>query len=227
MASLYPITVVDNILEYPDKIVDFAMEQEFDGDERGAWPGKRSAPLHVLSPELFEYISKRIFRSYYPADSMYRWDTDMFFQIIHPFRECPHTGTKWEETSNRNRGWIHQDKLSQMGGVIYLNRYPESNTGTTLYKLKKGWDKPYPEDVQVKERFYRDEHVLDNDYEFAFDRCNGSYEPTVTVNNEYNRLCLFSNDVYHGAETFGISQPRITIAFFHNNLWGVQQPLLR
>ena len=53
---MYPITVVDDFFSEPDKIVDYAMQQEFFPSENGRWPGKRSKFLWELDRTLYDDI---------------------------------------------------------------------------------------------------------------------------------------------------------------------------
>ena len=51
--------------------------------------------------------------------------------INHPFCE--------DKYDNKNRGWIHQDIDTWFGGIVYLTKNPEPDTGTSVYKVKKGF----------------------------------------------------------------------------------------
>jgi hypothetical protein len=45
---MIPITIIDDFLENPDLVVDFANSLEYQKDEQGRWPGKRSNHLFLM-----------------------------------------------------------------------------------------------------------------------------------------------------------------------------------
>ena len=54
-----PTTIIDGFLDYPEKLRDFALGQDYMPSEEGLWPGIRSKSLYDLSPLVYNaYIQK-------------------------------------------------------------------------------------------------------------------------------------------------------------------------
>ena len=117
--------IVDNILEEPDAIVDYALQQEYAPSEGGKWPGRRSGSM---DERVFWSIANPIGNALY--GSFENIDIDMNFQISDPLIDP----SKKNQDDIHNRGWIHKDNMSHVtAGVIYLSKNPEDHTGTSLY----------------------------------------------------------------------------------------------
>ena len=59
----------------------------------------------------------------------------------------------------KNRGWIHKDISRVIGGIVYLSKDPEEDTGTSLYKNKQltfpyGLEKILVNDDGILERMF-------------------------------------------------------------------------
>ncbi len=146
------------------------------------------------------------------------WNLQCHFQMIHPFCD--------DKNSKKNRGWIHRDIDTWFGGIVYLKKDPEPNTGTSVYKVKKGFSHQYAEEIEQKEALYRSENVDDAEYNKAYDAMRDQFEETVTVANVYNRFVMFNGNTHHGVQTFGTT-PRLTLNFFGMAQTGKLPPLLR
>lgn len=215
---MYPITVVDGFFEDPDKVVDFAMEQEFFPSDDGRWPGKRTRQLWELDRTLYDWTCVKIMSLFHPEIPPH-WEFEIAFQLISPYSN--------HQYDPKNRGWIHVDKgMTAFGGIIYLNKYPEKDTGTSIYKQKKGWSSQIYSALSVKEKFYTGQEVSDEEYEQAWHLIQSQYEETMEVKNVYNRMMLFNCNTFHSAKTFGKKQDRLTISFFCRDL-AAQPPLFR
>lgn len=214
----YPVTIVDNFFEDPDKIVETANSMEFFPTEDGRWPGSRTNQLHCENNILFEYIGTRI-NSIFHDTQPREWNMQMHFQKINPFHE--------DKYNKRNAGWIHSDIGTYFGGVVYLNKNPESDTGTSIYRLKNGYYLHSERDLSIKTRHYlHDRFITEQEYCESYNNINCQYIETVKIENVYNRLVLFSGKNHHGAQTFG-TQERLTLNFFGMGISGKILPLLR
>lgn len=214
--TLFPITVVDNFLEDPDSLADYAEGLDFNYGSQ-SYPGLRSEYLHKISPDLYAYISNKILSVFYQKDPVYK--IDMQFQKINPFSE-----DKWNV---KNKGWIHQDKSALFGGVLYLTKDPDPDAGTSMYSKKSEYSLFSKQDdlLKAKEKLYTEEFnsftmpfyekkEMDEDsFEKIYNAYNDRYEETLRVKNVYNRLLLFDGQQYHGVRTYG-DRERLTIAFF-------------
>ena len=213
----YPITIVDNFFEDPDGIVEIANELKYYTPNTGNWPGQRTKNLHVEEPRFFTYFGNKLHLLFYETVPEY-WNLQCHFQMIHPFCD--------DKNSKKNRGWIHRDIDTWFGGIVYLKKDPEPNTGTSVYKVKKGFSHQYAEEIEQKEALYRSENVDDAEYNKAYDAMRDQFEETVTVANVYNRFVMFNGNTHHGVQTFGTT-PRLTLNFFGMAQTGKLPPLLR
>jgi len=213
----YPITIVDDFFEDPDGIVEMANELRYYTPNTGNWPGQRTKNLHVEEPRFFTHFGTKLHLLFYETVPEY-WNLQCHFQMIHPFCD--------DKNSKKNRGWIHKDIDTWFGGIVYLKKDPEPNTGTSVYKVKKGFSHQYAEEIEQKEALYRSENVDDAEYNKAYDAMRNQFEETVSVANVYNRFVMFNGNTHHGVQTFG-STPRLTLNFFGMAQTGKLPPLLR
>ena len=215
---MYPITIVDNFFEDPDAIVETANSMRFYPPETGNWPGSRTKQLYIENERLFNYVGEKIHNLFHDTSPEY-WKLQAHFQRISPFHQ-----EKW---NRKNRGWIHQDIDTHFGGIIYLTKDPEPDTGTSVYKLKNGYGTQTKEEIAVKEQLYLDTLSLtDEEYDTVYDTVHDQYVETVKVENVYNRLVLFNGKTHHGVKTFG-TKDRLTLNFFGMEMTGKLPPLMR
>ena len=202
---MYATTICDNFFAQPDDILSFAQSLEYYPSETGVYPGVRSSPLHEINPALFNYFAEKLFALLYsnPPD---QWMLDAFFQVINPLHE--------DQYHPKNKGWIHSDVSCNFGGIVYLNKQPDKDTGTSIYKMKHGFSYQNSDNVVVKKSHFMRQQVDDDVYKEAWEENHTQYTKTVSVDAEYNRLLLFNSSTYHGVETFGCTQPRLTLVFF-------------
>lgn len=215
---MFPTVILDDFFPDPDKVVDFASQQKFHPTPDGTWPGSRTDPLHVLNHNLYHFVAEKITGLFFDRFGG-QYFMDMRFQKITPFCEDQH--------SIRNRGWIHRDKDVHFGGIIFLNKHPDEDTGTSLYKEKNGYSFDSPFYNVAKQKHYLNTDVSDEEYNKNFEDVNSQYTETVRVKNVYNRMLLFNNKEWHGVQTFGKTQDRLTISFFCLGTGGVIPPLYR
>ena len=213
----YPITIVDNFFEDPDGIAEQAMELRYYTPNSGNWPGTRTKSLHVEQPRFFAHFGGKIHLLHYETVPEY-WNLQCHYQLIHPFAE--------DKYSKKNRGWVHKDIDTWFGGIVYLTKNPEPDTGTTIFRVKRVFSHQHIEEIEKKEALYRSEEVDDVEYEKAYDNMRNQFEETVTVENVYNRFVMFNGNTHHGVQTFG-SKPRLTLNFFGMAQSGKIPPLIR
>ena len=213
----YPITIVDNFFEDPDEVVAIADKCKFYNPNTGNWPGTRTKQLDVEDHRLFSYFGMKIHGLFHDQVPEY-WNLQAHFQKIMPFCE--------DKYSKKNRGWVHQDHDAWFGGIVYLTKNPEPDTGTSIYKVKNGYSFQYEHELKMKESIYKSQITDDAEYEKAFDSMQEQYVETVTIENVYNRFVLFSGNTHHGVKTFG-SSPRLTLNFFGMGQYGKIPPVMR
>ncbi len=213
----YPVTIVDDFFENPDQIVEMAEGMKYVTPDTGNWPGTRTKMMHLENDRFFNYFGEKLHLLFHDHAPDY-WNMQLHFQRIEPF-----AGDKWDR---RNRGWIHQDIDTFFGGIVYLGKDPEPDTGTSIYRVKNGYALQYADEISMKEKLYRGEEINIDEYNRAYDSAHDQYIETVKVENVYNRFVMFNNKVHHGVQTFG-TKPRLTLNFFGMAMTGKIPPLLK
>ena len=140
------ISIVDNFFKDPDKIVDFASSLKFKQSD-GFYPGQRSEELHITAPNFFNKTILKILALYFDYNNtevFYR-NANMYFQKIKPFDK--------NKNSILNEGLIHQDSYFNLAGVIYLNKKPDLNAGTSIYKNIKKLENEEEKHAKKKELY--------------------------------------------------------------------------
>ena len=213
----YPITIVDDFFEDPDAIVEMATTYKYYPPETGNWPGVRTKQLHVIDERFFHYFGEKLHLIFHDVTPEY-WNMQTHFQKIQPFHK--------DQYDRKNRGWVHQDIDTFFGGIVYLTKDPEPDTGTSIYSAKKGYALQFKDEIKMKEDLYVGKDIDDAQYYEAWDRAHEQYVETVSVKNVYNRFVMFNNKTHHGVQTFGTKE-RLTLNFFGMAMSGKIPPMLR
>ena len=189
----FPITIIDNFFDEPDRIVTFANSLQYHPRQKGDyWYGLRSKPLHEVDKGYFEWSSQKILRAFYKDQTLHVCNTC--------FQKTP--GIK----NISNEGWIHTDKCL-MAAIIYLDK--DNISGTNFYKSKTfGKEKFISSEIHNKDSFTEEE------FEKARDKNNKHFEKTVEVMGLYNRAVIYDAKVYHGANFHPLNTERLTQVFF-------------
>ena len=212
----YPLVIKDNFFPDPESILESCNQLDCDGSYSN-WPGLRTNCFSGINRELFLFISNRIFTLIHDKPPN-NYNMSMSFQKIKPYVK----GDKWDK---KNRGWVHQD-CCLFGGVIYLDKNPDKDAGTGIYKLKDGYHFQNEEILSYKKLLYEGKLTDDGQYYGAYDMIADQYEETLRVPNVYNRLVLIPGDQMHGMTTIG-NKERNTIVFFCYEAIGVYPPEYR
>jgi len=211
--NLFPITIIDNFYPDPDTIRNFALSQDFSPSENGGWPGKRTKDIIELDKELHDFFVRTVMNLFYPMEFEYECDLETSFQLIES-RDV-------DQYSAKNRGWIHHDTVL-FGGIVYLTKDPEPDTGTSIYKPKKGHHQHKQSWIKTKSEEYLNESKISiEEYENVMNEQYSLFEETISVENVYNRCFLFGGNVMHAAKTYGTRKgldSRLTQAFFCHSL---------
>ena len=214
----YPLIIKDNFFSDPDAIVNIINHVDYSLSSNN-YPGVRTKSLDEINPKLYEHIFQKIFLLLHDQLPL-RFESNLKvgFHKIKPFVE----GDKWDK---KNRGWVHKDGCL-FGGVIYLDKNPDKDAGTSIYKLKYGYGIQTEQSRLVKEDYFAGKQIDDKEYNMSFDIVRNQYEETLRVPNLYNRLLLIPGDQAHGVTTFG-DKERNTIVFFCLDTKGVLTPELK
>ena len=209
----YPLIIKDNFFSDPDSIVKISKEYSYNIDTHN-YPGVRSKPLEEINPKLYVHILQKIFLLFHDQIPL-NFKAEVGFQKIKPFVE----GDKWHR---KNLGWIHTDNCL-FGGVIYLDKNPDKDAGTSVYKSIDGFDVQTKESIDAKQLLYSGKLTDDRQYYESYDRVRNQYEETLRIPNLYNRLVLIPGDQPHSMTTIG-DKERNTMVFFCHSITGVFTP---
>jgi hypothetical protein len=195
----FPITVVDDFFDYPDEVRKLALQQEYLPDPENQWPGKRSKPLYEINPTFFNNTVNKVFSLFYDLKEInIQWNTSAYFQKV---------DAKYKE------GWIHTDD-NICTGIIYLSK-SKNKCGTTIYRPIDSVNATFKNLDKKVESFINTNLIADSE-NFRLEH-NKQFRPTVTVEEEYNRLVLFDGHLLHGANEFYGDEDdsaRLTLIFF-------------
>lgn len=222
----FPAFCIDDFYENPDEIRELALSANYLKSD-GIRPGLTSEPLHETHPELFNHFCKKLFSIFYDIENTkMEWLLLTFFQ----YTECLDP----DPLSPKNIPWIHDDGLDLAAGVIYLNKNPKENSGTSIYNLKKGrsWKEFTSKCDKVKDqprfKFFRNGIYDEKEYSNRLKENYEIFEETVRFENRYNRLVCYDSNEYHAAQSYYCDEPRLTQVFFMKELKSeVTYPLLR
>ena len=135
--------VVEDVFDNVDEILQMAYLQNYAPREthyqnakgRSNFQGIRSKHLADigLNHELYHKVNKAIFdkifqqafpEEHVPVQFGYEYETSCYFHVL-------------REQDQYNDNWLHKDNNCILAGVVYLNRNPQENTGTIVYKNGK------------------------------------------------------------------------------------------
>lgn len=215
MAS-YPLTIVDNFFDDPDKIRNLALRMSYTPDERGTYPAVRSEQLYINNKPLFDLVCRKILSIYYDLHSnqSINWNVNMSFQKVN---------------KSYGSGWIHIDSPALLSAIVYLNPNASPDSGTSMYRLKKDVVAADDQYNVIKEDFYLGKTSFE-EAEKSRIKSNGQFDEVVKINNSYNRLIVFDATTPHGALNFfgnNDEDTRLTLAIFFHKLNVDKTPYIR
>jgi len=211
--SLFPISCVDNFYSNPDKIRDFALSLDYSKEESENYPGERSKPVHLVSPNLFDVLCNKVFSLFFDFNSNYLdWKVESYFQKIYPFE------SSLEVQQEVNSGWTHVDDNTIFAGVIYLNQNPNLDSGTSIYE--KNDETVENIDWSVRNNFYNKKGLPPKEYAKLKKQHNSKFHKTVEFKNVYNRMIMYSGSYWHKHSSFLMDHEefRLTQVFFVTHL---------
>ena len=202
----FPITIVDNFFDDPERIVKFANSLEYSSKkDHEYWPGFRTKPLYEIDKGYFEWSTQKILKCFYKENLTHH--TNTLFQKIKGFEGVT------------NEGWVHVDQ-GIMAAIIYLDK--DGTDGTNFYKPTSFGSYKHA-DTHIKQAFRHDgqlhkEGVSLKEYVAARDRNNSHFEKTVEVKGLYNRAVIYDSKIYHTASSYPSDKARLTQIFFFYNI---------
>lgn len=213
---LFPIVCVDDFYEDPDKIRDLALSLNYSKTE-AICPGVRTDYLFNIDKNLFDKFCEKLMSLYYNfnVDSC-NWTIETCFQK---------TERKSDDFSSiLNIGWNHLDGNVLAAGVIYLNKNPILDSGTTISSLKT---EKNSFDYTSRDQFYT--KGLSENYEEKLKKHDSFFEDSLVIKNKYNRLIMYDSSYWHKETNFISSEneDRLTQVFFIHNLESKTYPIQR
>ncbi len=212
--KFFPLAVVDDFFEHPDYVSDLARSVEYEEPDFTYHPGVTSKKkLHEIDKDLFQWTMERIISLYWDLKyTNVNWDCKMDFHKIEPYHD---------QDSILNRGAIHYDAESVVfAGVVYLNKDLSKDTGTSFYKKKEENQFYVTNDEYLKplEKHHAglDVEGIDRIYQKHYNMFN----ETARIQNQYNRLCSYSPEEWHGPTSYGDSTRytlRLFVSFLHSS----------
>ena len=210
----YPLIIKDDFFSDPDAIVKESKRIREYALDQYQYPGVRTKPLNLSNPKLFAYIAQKIFHLFHDKTPDV-YTMTMAFQKINPYIK----DDKWDR---KNRGWVHIDNCL-FGGIIYLDKNPDKDSGTGIYKSNDGYDVQTDESISIKEDHYGGKEIDDEKFNKGYDIIQNQYEEILRIPNLYNRLVLIPGDQPHSMTTIG-DKERNTLVFFCQYAGGVLPP---
>jgi hypothetical protein len=199
------VLIIDNFLEYPSVVREWAINQKFyDAKEftqmynrHTDWPGKRTQHVVDLDKMYADAVLNRIATLSNRHFGISNISIKSYFQVT---------------TKEDGDSWVHQDNDVTLAAILYLNPNAPVTSGTSLYRCKNinAWESYMhtPEGYNTLKTINR----LDNK-----DLYENLFEVTDTIGNVFNRLVFYPGNMFHKSnDYFGtdIRDGRLTQIFF-------------
>ncbi len=204
---IWPTLIVDNFLNDPIAVKNFALKQEYKLSQDGIWPGERTDFLHLINRNLFNSITTKIMTLLYPYETFYgnkEWNALCNFQKI--------------KSQVTNTGWTHHDGDKEFTAIIYLSFH--NNCGTSICEPKNFCNHTLYEKEKKQMFLNNDKKMIKYQKEN-----NDNFIDTININSKFNRLLLFDAFNYHRVNQFeekDVSEERLTLICFFSNIKNIK-----
>ena len=204
---LFPTIIADNFYSNPKEVLSFAKNLNYNHSKDGLFPGKRTAPLHTIDFNFFNFSCTKILSILYPNDyKEINFEASILFQLIN--------------TKNYDLGWIHKDD-GLFTAIIYLSE--DETCGTNIYDRINNSYVFEPIHTEIKhESFKNFENIEQRKKNFEFAKNNNDlFKSTINIDSKFNRVLIFDSSLYHGAQNFKDSKEkkeRLTLICFFSKL---------
>ena len=198
----FPITIVDDFYPDPDKVRQFALDQQYTQSHPG-YPGVRTEQLHTIDQPFTDQFCQRLFSLFYDFMAPIEWDLSTSFHLIQPYNN-----------PKANTGLIHKDYKALCAGVVYLNPNPDPTSGTTLCQPNNTHQ--YKQEEWDSKLFSYDEDYIGN----VIPQHTSMFNQTLAIDNVYNRMVLYDGDYWHKISKY--TPDRLNQVFF---VYQVKSPI--
>ena len=202
--GFFPIAVYDGFYEDPDTVREFALSLDY-SNKLGIHPGLRSKCISEINNEFHNIAYHKIlsmYGDYSETDDPTNYACYSYFQKIWRFSGDPKDPV--------NDGWIHNDGVTSLAAVVYLDPDPVDDNGTSIYE--RHTPLPFEEAITFNNRpeWYKSvlggEDVCGIDsidqYRSEIVKNNNQFSLTVEVKNKYNRVIIYSGSQWHGQSNY-------------------------
>ena len=213
----FSTTCVDNFFKHPDEIVYLAETLDYKPHSEGLWPGARSPELHQVNPALKTAICTKYLKLHLSSAPMIGYQCVAYFQKI------------GAASGGLGKGWVHNDTPHLHTTLIYLNKYENLKSGTSLYRPKKGIGPMITPLNNTKKREFNLGNITAKEAAKLRTESNNDFEETIRFANVYNRCIGFDSVEWHAANEFSqkTKDPRLTLILFWSEISSGQTSLQR
>ena len=201
---LIPTLIHDNFFRNYEEVINYSKQIKFFNDEKGAWPGKRSLPLHQVNKNLFDFVTVKIIKLIWPSSY-----EDIYFTACSQFQSI--------SKNHVNPGWVHKDD-GILTAIIYLSEHKEC--GTSIFE-SKNFNFSDTKNGNIKRQSYINQ-TFKNEYKYLKEN-NDNFEETISIQSKPNRIVIFDSHQMHAAHKFtekNISEDRLTLITFFSSIHG-------
>lgn len=204
---MIPTTVIDNFFPLPDNVREYALSiKDWHTDPELRWPGMRTDCLHEFALDKHAELVWSIYNCL-PRHLAMRYGSfkkfDAMFQLV---------------SEDYIDGWIHDDGIDlDFAGLIYLNKDPAENSGTSLYHHTTETLEYFGDTERELKKKFLAKPEYRNDYEQLKNNRHAQFKEVSRIENVYNRCILYDARAWHRANKyFGKTKEdsRLTLVFF-------------
>jgi len=201
MFDFSPAICKDNFFDDPYQIKEITKNILF--KKSNYISGYRSENIANIDQNLYEYINKKIVKTYFAGLKDVTFSAESFFQKSEP---------------DINDGWVHQD-TGNLTAIIYLTIGETS--GTSIYNLKTEYLSPdWNVGTEQKHNYFGNKenftHEQKNEIQQKKLKNNSFFDKTISFRGKFNRMICFDSRQYHASEI--CDKERLVIVSFIDNL---------
>lgn len=201
------VLIIDNFYKDPDKVRKFALSNDFkthrDAGGGGVWPGRRTAFLHNINPELSDEFHNTLLGNILENN---------------PIKYSGYLETNFQLCYERDGdSWVHYDTPPwncTHVGVVYLTPDPPPNSGTIIYRFNEYYRAEFEKySAKCNHKWYRLNRDQDSEEFQKF------FTEDLVIPNKYNRAIVYGPNWWHKSDRYFGSTPedgRLFQPFFCN-----------
>ena len=174
-----PSICIEDFFDLPEEVLKISDSINYDRSSYGISPGLRSEPLENKFPLLCKYVTIKVLAQYYDLSKQ----IDIGETRTH-FNKVPYSA---------GDGIIHTDD-NTITAIVYLNKNPVPNSGTSIYKRKNLITDFSAQDLRVE--IFKDDKQTE-EWKKLRDDYNSKYNEVMRVNGSYNSAISFNGYIPH------------------------------